>query len=97
MSAYNRLLKAHLVAIDDIMLMPIKSDEATGFFNLINALHEKCSVVITTNKTPVEWAQTLDDEVLASALLNRLLYKCQVIRLSGVSYRMENRKSIFEQ
>ena len=41
MAAYNRLLKADLIAIDDIMLFPVKKEEATGFFNLINTLHEK--------------------------------------------------------
>lgn len=96
MTAYNRLLRADLVAIDDIMLFPIKKEDATGFFNLINALHEKTSIIITTNKAPTEWAATLDDEVLASALLDRLLYHCEIIKLSGQSYRMGNRKPIFE-
>lgn len=96
MTAYNRLLRADLVAIDDIMLFPIKKEDATGFFNLINALHEKTSIIITTNKAPTEWAATLDDEVLASALLDRLLYHCEIIKLSGQSYRMGNRKSIFK-
>ncbi len=96
MTTYNRLLKADLVAIDDIMLFPVKKEDAAGFFNLINTLHEKASLIITTNKAPTEWEKTLDDEVLASAILDRLLYRCQVIKLSGQSYRMGNRKSIFE-
>lgn len=96
MTAYNRLLKADLVAIDDIMLFPVQKEDAAGFFNLINTLHEKASLIITTNKAPTEWAKTLDDEVLASAILDRLLYHCQVIKLSGQSYRMGNRKSIFD-
>lgn len=95
MNAYNRLLKAHLIAIDDIMLFPVKKQEAVAFFNLIDHLHEKCSVIITTNKSPKQWAETLDDEVLATALLDRLLYRCEVVKLQGKSYRMENRKSIF--
>ena len=96
MTAYNRLLKADLVAIDDIMLFPVKKEDAAGFFNLVNSLHEKASLIITTNKAPTEWAKTLEDEVLASAILDRLLYHCEVIKLSGKSYRMGNRKSIFE-
>lgn len=96
MTAYNRLLKADLLAIDDIMLFPVKKEDAAGFFNLINTLHEKSSLIITTNKAPTEWAKTLEDEVLASAILDRLLYHCEVIKLSGQSYRMGNRKSIFE-
>lgn len=34
-------------------------------------------------------------EKLAKALLDRLLYKCQLIQLQGKSYRMQNRKTIF--
>lgn len=95
MTNYNKLLKAHLLAIDDIMLFPVKKEHAVGFFNLINTLYEKTSIIITTNKAPTEWAKTLDDEVLATALLDRLLYKCEVVKLSGTSYRFENRQSIF--
>jgi len=93
---YNRILKAHLIAIDDIMMFPLKKHEALAFFNLINHLHEKSSVIITTNKSPKQWAETLEDEVLATALLDRILYRCEVIKLSGSSYRMENRKTIFD-
>ena len=96
LNQYNRYLKAHLIAIDDIMLLPIKKHEAVAFFNLINHLHEQCSLVITTNKSPKQWAETLEDEVLATALLDRILYHCEVIKLDGNSYRMENRKNIFD-
>lgn len=92
---YNRLLKSHLIAIDDIMMFPMKKHEAVTFFNLIDYLHEKSSVIITTNKSPKQWAEALEDEVLSTALLDRILYRCEVIKLSGQSYRMENRKTIF--
>ena len=97
MANYNRIAKADLVAIDDIMLFPINKEDAASFFNLVNTMHERTSVIITTNKSPTEWASTLDDEVLASALLDRLLYKCEVINLKGTSYRMENRQTIFDK
>ena len=97
LSNYNRYLKAHLIAIDDIMMLPIKKHEAVSFFNLINHLHEQCSIIITTNKSPKQWAETLDDEVLATALLDRILYHCEVIKLEGNSYRMENRKNILSK
>jgi len=73
----------------------MKKHEAVAFFNLIDYLHEKSSVIITTNKSPKQWAEALDDEVLSTALLDRILYRCEVIKLSGQSYRMENRKTIF--
>lgn len=97
LNTYNRYIKAHLLAIDDIMLLPIKKHEAVALFNLINHLHERSSIVITTNKSPKQWAEALDDEVLATALLDRILYHCEVIKLEGNSYRMENRKNILEK
>ena len=95
LTTYNKWLKADLLAIDDIMLFPVKKEESASFFNLVNSLHEKTSVIITTNKAPTEWVQTLNDEVLATAIIDRLLYRCEVIKLAGTSYRLENRKTIF--
>lgn len=92
---YKRLLKADLIVIDDIMLFPVEKNEAVALFNFINQLYEKTSFIITTNKKPAEWAQMLGDEVLATALLDRLLYQCEVLSLSGKSYRLQNRKTIF--
>jgi hypothetical protein len=60
-------------------------------------LHEKSSVIITTNKSPKQWAEALEDEVLSTALLDRILYRCEVVKLSGESYRMENRQTIFNK
>lgn len=92
---YTRLLKANLIVIDDIMMFPIDKQTAVALFNLINQLFEKTAFIITTNKSPKEWAQMLDDEVLATALLDRLLFRCQSLNLNGTSYRMKNRKTIF--
>lgn len=95
MADYKRLLKANLIVIDDIMLFPLDKPSAVALFNFINQLYEKTSFIITTNKSPQQWAQMLNDEVLATALLDRLLYRCEIINLKGKSYRMKNRKTIF--
>ncbi len=94
---YKRLSKAQLIVIDDIMLFPIEKNQAVALFNFINQLYEKTSFIITTNKMPTQWAVMLNDEVLATALLDRLLYHCEIINLTGKSYRMENRKNIFQR
>ena len=94
---YKRLLKAQLLVIDDIMLFALDKQQAVALFNFINHLHEKASFIVTTNKSPEEWVNLLEDEVIATALLDRILYHCEVIRLSGKSYRLENRKTIFEK
>lgn len=97
MNSYKRYTKAHLIAIDDIMMFPIQKNEAVALFNLINKLHEQCSVIITTNKSPGQWAETLNDEVLATAILDRLLYHCEVIKFEGNGYRMDNRQTFLEK
>ena len=94
---YKRIMKCHLLAIDDIMMFPVTQADAVAFFNLVNELHDRTSLVITTNKSPKEWADVLKDSVLTTALLDRILYRCEIIKLTGKSYRMENRKTIFNE
>lgn len=95
MAEYKKLYKAHLIVIDDIMMIAIARQDANVFFHFINAVHERTSFIITTNKSPKEWAETIGDEVITTALLDRLLYRCEIIKLSGESYRMKHRKTIF--
>ena len=92
---YKRLSKASLIVIGDIMLFPVEKNQAVALFNFINSLYEKTSFIITTNKKPTDWALMLQDEVLATALLDSLLYQCEVINQTGKSYRLQNRKTIF--
>jgi DNA replication protein DnaC len=92
---YKRLCKASLIVIDDIMLFPVEKNEAVNLFNFINQLYETTCFIVTTNKKPADWAEMLGDEVLATALLDRLLYRCEVINLTGKSYRLQNRQTIF--
>jgi DNA replication protein DnaC len=92
---YKRIMKSHLLVIDDIMMFPVTPPDAVAFFNLINELYHKTSLIITTNKSPKEWADVLNDKVLTTALLDRILHRCEIIKLTGTSYRMKNRKTIF--
>jgi DNA replication protein DnaC len=93
---YRRLTKADLIIIDDIMLFPMEKPQALALFNFINQTYENTCFIITTNKMATDWAKMLDDEVLATALLDRLLFRCDVINLSGKSYRLKNRKTFFD-
>lgn len=92
---YKRIMKAHLLVIDDIMMFPVSKDDALALFNLFNELHQRTALIITTNKAPKEWAHVLQDPVLTTALLDRILYRCEIIKLLGNSYRLQNRKTIF--
>ena len=97
MAAYNRILKCSVICIDEITLMPLKKEEAIAFFNFINALHEKVSVIITTNKAPTEWVEVFGDEGLTTSILDRILFHCSVVRLDGTSYRMDNRLGFLKE
>jgi DNA replication protein DnaC len=89
---YRRLSKADLIVIDDIMMMDPEKRQANAFFHFINALHERASFIITTNKAPKEWGEQIGDEIITTAILDRLLYRCEVLKLSGESLRWKNRK-----
>lgn len=96
MAEYKKLLGANLLVLDDIMLFPLEKNIAIAFFNFINQIYENTSIIITTNKKPSDWAKMLEDEVLATALLDRLLFRAEIISLTGESYRLKNRKTFFE-
>lgn len=92
---YKSLCEGDIIVIDDLMNIIVDREEGNLLFAFINNIYESLSFIITTNRSPAEWAKSLKDEVLATALLDRLLYKCELIQLSGGSYRMKNRKTIF--
>ena len=60
-------------------------------FQVVNMRYERGSLIITSNKAPVEWGEYLGDEVLASAMLDRLLHHSYVINIKGRSYRLKDK------
>jgi DNA replication protein DnaC len=87
--------KCDLVIIDEVGYLPVSKTEANLFFSLVSSLYEKASLIITSNKGFSGWAELLGDAVLATALLDRLTHKCQVLNLEGEGWRIANRKNIF--
>lgn len=82
--------------IDEVGYLPVKEIEGNLFFQLISELQEQTSIIITTNKGFEDWTEFLGDPALATAILDRLTYRCDKILMNGVSYRLENRKSIMD-
>ena len=91
----NRILSSSLVIIDELGYLPITRDEANMFFQLITALHEQASLIITSNKGFEDWVELLGDPALTTAVLDRICYKCELFNMTGKSYRLEHRQSIF--
>lgn len=88
--------QCHLLIIDELGYLPVSNIEANLFFQLISALYENTSVVITSNKGFDGWADMMGDTVLTTALLDRLTHRCQVLSFSGDGWRMAHRQVIFQ-
>lgn len=92
----NRILSSNLVIIDELGYLPISREEANLFFQLISALHEQASLIITSNKGLEEWSELLGDPALTTAILDRITFRCQLFNMTGKSYRLEHRESLFK-
>ena len=92
----KRIQSADLVIIDDLMYMAMDQREANLFFQLINHLYEKSSVILTSNKNPEQWSELMGDQGITTAILDRLLHRVEVVHMDGDSYRMKNREQLFE-
>jgi len=88
----NRIMRVDLLIIDEIGYTPIDRREANQFFNLISELYERTSIIITSNKSFDSWAEMMGDDILTTALLDRLLHHAQVFNLDGESYRIKDRR-----
>lgn len=91
----NRILSSSLVIIDELGYLPITREEANLFFQLISSLHEQASLIITSNKGLEDWTELLGDPALTTAVLDRITHRCELFNMSGKSYRLEHRESLF--
>ena len=90
----KNIYKASLVIIDEVGFMPLNTQEANLFFGFVSELSEKTSMIITSNKGFDEWVDFLGDATITTAILDRLIHHCEIISMSGDSYRLSHRKSI---
>lgn len=87
----KKILKANLLIIDEIGYTQIERNEANLFFSLISEMYEKNSLIITSNKSFDGWAEMLGDEVMTTALLDRLLHHAKIFNLNGDSFRINKK------
>jgi DNA replication protein DnaC len=85
----RRIQKSSLLIIDEIGYTPVDRSEANLFFSLISDLYERTSIIITSNKNFEQWAEMLGDEVMTTALLDRLLHHSQTFSMNGESFRLK--------
>ncbi|MDI6804504.1 MAG: IS21-like element helper ATPase IstB [Bacteroidota bacterium] len=90
----NRILdslsRLDLLIIDELGYLELSKKTATLFFRLIAKRYEKGSTIITSNKPFEEWGLIFQDEVVAAAILDRILHHCYTFFIQGKSFRTKN-------
>lgn len=94
-SRLRRYIVPSLLVIDEVGYTKLTPDQARHFFELVTARYEHGSIILTSNTSFAQWGNLLGDEVLATALLDRLLHHAEVIPINGRSYRMKERQANF--
>ncbi len=87
---FTGLSRLDLLIIDELGYLELTKKTATLFFQLIASRYEKKSTIITTNKSFDEWGGIFQDDVVASAILDRLLHHSYPFFIQGKSFRMKN-------
>jgi DNA replication protein DnaC len=87
----QRYIRPHLLIVDEVGYTRLTSEQAHQLFELVTARYERGAMLITSNLSFAEWGGLLGDEVLATALLDRLLHHAEIISINGRSYRMRER------
>ena len=86
----DTLILIDLLIIDELGYLTLNKETAKLFFQLISRRYEKGSVIITSNKTFEEWGEIFTDDVVASAILDRLLHHSYPFFINGRSFRLKN-------
>ena len=84
------LSKYKLLIIDEVGYLPIDTEAANMLYQLINKRYEKNSTIITTNIPFSRWGELFGDNMIANAILDRLLHHSHVISITGKSYRTKD-------
>ncbi|HEY6377275.1 MAG TPA: IS21-like element helper ATPase IstB [Edaphobacter sp.] len=86
------LVKPKLLILDEMGYLTLDSFAATCLFQLVSERYEKGSIIVTSNKSYGDWGSIFADNVIASAILDRLLHHSTTINIKGESYRLKDKK-----
>jgi DNA replication protein DnaC len=84
--------KPKLLVIDELGYLPFERRSAHLFFQLVSRRYERGSLLITTNQAVTQWGAVFGDEVLAAAILDRLLHHSHALLIQGESYRLKQKR-----
>ena len=86
------LAKPKLLIVDELGYLPFERRSAHLFFQLVARRYERGSILITTNQNVSQWGTIFGDDVLAAAILDRLLHHSHTLVIQGESYRLRQKK-----
>jgi DNA replication protein DnaC len=84
--------KPKLLVIDEMGYLPFEKQTASLFFQLVTRRYERGSMLITTNQMVTQWGHVFGDEMIAAAVLDRLLHHSHTLLIAGDSYRLKHKK-----
>lgn len=87
--------KPKLLVVDALGYLPFEKRSAHLFFQLVDRRYERGSMLVTTNKPVTQWGEVFGDDVLAAAVLDRLLHHSHALLIKGESYRLKRTAEIF--
>jgi hypothetical protein len=76
---------------DEVGYIPFEPEAANLFFQLVSSRYERASLIVTSNKPFGRWGEVFGDEIVAAAMIDRLVHHAEVIALKGDSYRLKDR------
>ena len=86
-----RLGRYPVLVVDEVGYIPFEAEAANLFFQLVSARYERASLIVTSNKPFGRWGEVFGDDVVAAAMIDRLVHHAEVIALKGDSYRLKDR------
>ncbi|WP_412540065.1 IS21-like element helper ATPase IstB [Longispora sp. K20-0274] len=86
-----KLGRVPLLIIDEVGYIPFEPEAANLFFQLVSSRYERASLIVTSNKPFGRWGEVFGDDVVAAAMIDRLVHHAEVISLKGDSYRLKDR------
>lgn len=93
----KKIRRYRLIVIDEVGYIPFDTDAANLFFQLIASRYEQASVLVTSNLPFGRWGEVFSDDVVAAAMIDRLVHHAEVMALSGQSYRTRARRELLDK
>ena len=90
--ALQQLTYPRVLVLDEMGYLPLARDEASLFFRLLVRRYERGSLIVTSNKSFIDWGEIFNDQVLATAILDRLLHHATTLNIKGDSYRLREKR-----